>query len=351
LKGAGGKSRLGNQVGTLLLFLVSLLVALVLAEIVFRAFATFEWRRAVKYHRHELYQMLPDDPREYGLHPGVSRENLIPDSGLTWTYRINSDGFRGDEFDVESHRKRILFIGDSYTFGWGVDQEETLTRAVERALARPPFRLEADAWNLGVPGYNTEQEFHLLNQVLDLYSPDMVVLGFVMNDAQPQYNVHERPSVRYRYVRSWLLAFLKEQMNLYLYEGEPVLHTGINTSDKDFLAAVRENQPKWAAARQAFMDMAALSRGRDIPFLLVTFPSYNNPFTRRYPFHRIHREVAGWAADEGVQSLDLLEYMVDKDNRVYRIEGDGHPNGRAFAEAAAILAPVIAESLATGELQ
>ena len=129
-----------------------------------------------------------------------------------------------------------------------------------------------------------------------------------------------------------------------------MLHTGINAPDKDFLAAVRESQPKWAATRQAFAHMAALSKSRDIPFLLVIFPSYNKGFNRRYPFSRIHREVTGWAAEEGVQSIDLLEFMARKDNRAYRVEGDGHPNGRAFEEAAAVLAPVIAESLAAGEI-
>ncbi|NQX87564.1 MAG: hypothetical protein HRT77_02765 [Halioglobus sp.] len=55
-----------------------------------------------------------------------------------------------------------------------------------------------DAWNLGVLGDNTVQEFHLLNTVIDRLSPDRVVLGFVMNNAQSQYNGHERPTVRYR---------------------------------------------------------------------------------------------------------------------------------------------------------
>lgn len=169
-----------------------------------------------------------------------------------------------------------------------------------------------------------------------------------MNDAKPQYNVHERPAVRYRYVTSWLFAFLKEQINLFLYDGEQVLHSGINASDKDFLAAVGESQRKWTATRKAFLHMAALRRSRDIPFLVVIFPSYNKPFTRRYPFRSIYREVAGWAEREKVQGVDFLEYMKNKDNRAYRIEGDGHPNAGVFEEAAAILAPVIAESLATG---
>lgn len=351
MKGAGGKGRLDNLAGSLLLFAASSAITILLAEFLFRAFEGYEWRRAVRYHQHELYRMLPDNPREYGLHPGVSRENRVPDSGLKWSYRINADGFRGDEFDTASDVKRILFLGDSYTFGWGVDQHETLPRAVEAALAEPPFNLEVDAWNLGVPGYNTVQEFHLLKEVMHRYSPDLVVLGYVMNDAQPQYNVHERPSVRYRYVNSWLLAFVKDQVNQRLYEGDPVLQTGLNTTDKDFLIALRENQPKWEAGREAFTDMATLARSRDIPFLLVVFPSYNYAFSRRYPFRSIHREVIGWAAGEGVQSVDLLRYMEGKDNKAYQVEGDGHPNGRAFKEAASILVPAIAKLLAHRDLE
>ena len=46
-----------------------------------------------------------------------------------------------------------------------------------------------------------------------------------------------------------------------------------------------------------------------------------------------------------MQSVDILQHMENKDYREYRVEGDGHPNGRAFAQAAAIFAPIIAESL------
>ncbi len=107
-------------------------------------------------------------------------------------------------------------------------------------LAKPPYKLEIDVYNLGVPGYNTVQEYHLLNQVLDRYAPSLVVLGYVMNDAQPQHNVHVRPSVKYKYVTSWLLAFVKEQINDYAYGGEPVLATGANAPDTDYLGAFNE---------------------------------------------------------------------------------------------------------------
>jgi hypothetical protein len=339
------KGTVGSRpwVGSLVLLLISSILTLVVAEYVFRAFKELQWRRAVKWHQHELYTMLPDSPLEYALHPGVNRENRIPDTGLTWSYQINSDGFRGDEFDVTDNRKRVLFVGDSYTFGWGVEQDEVLTRSVERALAKPPYNLGIDAYNLGVPGYNTVQEYHLLTQVLDRYAPSLVVLGYVMNDAQPQHNVHVRPSIHYRYVTSWLLTFVREQINDHVYDGEPVLATGVNAPDTDYLGAVKENAPKWAAGRQAFVDMVSLCKSREIPFIVVIFPSYNMAFTHRYPFRRIHTEVSLWAEDQGVKAVDMLPYLENRDYREFRVEGDGHPNASAFNQTAEVLAPLIYE--------
>jgi len=345
---SGEQTRARDLAGNLTLLVVSTLIALLLAEFVFRGYTQLQWLRAVKWYRNELQVMLPDDPIEYALLPGVSRDNLIPKTGVTWRYAINADGFRGEDFNVESDRARVLFLGDSYTFGWAVQQDEVLPLAVERVLARPPFSLDISAYNLGVPGYNTVQESHLLARVVDRYSPALVVLGYVMNDAQPQQNVHERPAVRYQYVSSWLLAFIKERINDLFFGGEAVLHTGLNVPDTDFLAALRENQPKWVDGQAAFTSMAALCKHRNIPLLLVVFPSYNYPFDDRYPYRAIHAAVMAWARDQGVDAVDLLPQMEGRNFREYRVKGDGHPNGRAFEEAARLLAPVIYRMLEHG---
>jgi hypothetical protein len=43
--------------------------------------------------------------------------------------------------------------------------------------------------------------------------------------------------------------------------------------------------------------------------------------------------------------VDVLPYTKDKDHENYMVKGDGHPNGRAFAETAQVLAPIIYEYL------
>jgi lysophospholipase L1-like esterase len=329
-----GKGRFDYLAGSVVLLVISSLVAFALAEYAFRAIKEWKWRSEATAWSNELFKPLLDSPLEYGLYPGATRENLIPDTGVTWHYRINSDGFRGEDFYPAKDRRQVLFIGDSYTFGWGVDQNQVLSESVERVLANPPYNLDIQAYNLGVPGYNTFQEYHLLQQAVDRYAPDLVVLGYVLNDAEPQQSVPQRPSTRYKYARSWLFAYLKEQINYYIFDGEPVLNTGVVDVLTDYSTAMQENGPAWAESRQAFVDMISLCHQRNIPFVVLIYPDYTVAFDDTYSYQDIHEEVFAWAVKSGVRTVDMLHFMRGKDARNYRVKGDGHPNGSAFAEAA-----------------
>jgi len=331
--------------GNVLLLFLSTAIALVLAEFVFRAVKQLQWQEAATQWDHQLYVMFPDNPVEYGLRPDSQRENKIPRTGATWHYRINADGFRGEDFPVTKSADRILFMGDSYMFGWAEDEERTFPVLVQRRLAEPPYELPVEAFNLGVPGYNTEQEAHLLAQVIDRYAPDLVVLGYVMNDAEPQKNVPQRPEILYRYVTSWLWAYIRQQVNHHVFAGEQVLPTGLNEHEP-FLQAVRQQGGKWAEVRRAFAAMASLCRERGVPFLVLVFPGHAQPFAvASYPYSEIHEAVTRLATEHGVPVIDGYEYMRGKNKEHYQVRGDGHPNGRAFAVYANVLAPRVYELL------
>jgi lysophospholipase L1-like esterase len=103
-----------------------------------------------------------------------------------WDVAVNSRGFRDGEF---SDRKRdgtfrILCLGDSWTFGANVPQDETYPRALARRLdERFPGR-KIEVLNLGVLGYSSFQGRQLLlSRALD-WDADLIVLGFGMNDGQ-----------------------------------------------------------------------------------------------------------------------------------------------------------------------
>jgi lysophospholipase L1-like esterase len=111
--------------------------------------------------------------------PSSLRENPV------WHVSLNSQGFRGVDFSREKkpHSFRILCLGDSWTFGANVDQNKAYPQRLQ-ALLRAEFPdAEFEVFNLGVLAYSSYQGLRLLKrEALDL-KPDMVLIGFGMNDA------------------------------------------------------------------------------------------------------------------------------------------------------------------------
>src|ERR1039458_548824 len=70
---------------------------------------------------------------------------------FSYQARINNLGFRDRDFQVRrSSAKRVLAIGDSFTYGWGVDAENSWPKVMERELRQGG--LEIEIANLGAPG-------------------------------------------------------------------------------------------------------------------------------------------------------------------------------------------------------
>lgn len=77
---------------------------------------------------------------------------------------------------------RILVLGDSVTFGHGALYETTYPYLLEQRLRSWRQEVKWEVWNLGIPGYNTAQELAYLNEVGERYAPDLVIVGFFLND-------------------------------------------------------------------------------------------------------------------------------------------------------------------------
>ncbi len=93
------------------------------------------------------------------------------------TYRINSQGLRGEEIDPRKKGRRILALGNSCTFGWGLPREETFVGRLQDLLGD-----EYDVVNAGIPGYSSFQGRLLFESELAGLEPDIVVIMFGWND-------------------------------------------------------------------------------------------------------------------------------------------------------------------------
>jgi len=93
------------------------------------------------------------------------------------TYRINSYGLRGDEIPAEKKKKRIITLGNSCTFGWGIPLNQTYAKQLEKNLQG-----HYEVINGAVPGYSSFQgDKFFENDLLDL-RPDIVTVLFAWND-------------------------------------------------------------------------------------------------------------------------------------------------------------------------
>jgi len=92
---------------------------------------------------------------------------------------INSKGLRDTEHPYAKPEgvKRILVLGDSFAWGYGVADEETFSSVLERLFAER----EGTRWeviNTGVSGWSTDQQYLFLREEGLRYEPDIVLLAF-----------------------------------------------------------------------------------------------------------------------------------------------------------------------------
>lgn len=93
------------------------------------------------------------------------------------TYRINEQGLRGPEIPPVKNEKRILLMGNSCMFGWGVSGEQSTAGRLGQRLDSGFLVI-----NAGVPGYSSLQGLRLLERDLVLLRPDYVVAMYGWND-------------------------------------------------------------------------------------------------------------------------------------------------------------------------
>jgi hypothetical protein len=237
--------------------------------------------------------------------------------------------------------RRVVSLGDSFAWGVGIEHDDTYARRVERVLDRRP----GEKWEvvqLARPGMGTVEQAEQLAAEGFAYAPDVVVLGFVLNDSEDENAAEARRA------RDWEETRRERQERR--AGGRLVERSALWRFVAGRLEATRENRlrleayrsqflpgyPGWIACRGALARMGAQCRERNVPFVVMIFPLFGDPLDERYPFADIHAQVAQAAREAGAVVIDLLPAYRGIRSSLLVVDGanDEHPNEIAHRIAA-----------------
>jgi hypothetical protein len=273
------------------------------------------------------------------------------------TYITNNAGFHDDrdyQLAKPENAVRVVFVGDSMTFGFGVPIEETLVRQAEKKLeATPPAK--GKTWqvlNMGQLALNTTAELDLIRDQVVSYSPDVLVLMYHLNDAlSAQASELGDPMVTTQMISGYVLTTLdadkREQVKAYLEKSKAdmaALEPGrYDLKGLPLFAEYRVSHFTplyWDVVLKSFDELAALAKEKKFVVVVGIIPALDFPWGE-YAFKDVHEKAAAAMRERGFQVVDLLPVLSKNPNAEVMLGGvDGHPSpladriiGETMAEA------------------
>lgn len=108
------------------------------------------------------------------------------------TIEINSDGFRDREYSLEkpNNTKRIIALGDSFTFPLGVNVSDGWPKVLEKLLnSNQKTSLTYEVLDMGVIKYDMREYVEMYKAKGIKYNPDVIIVGYVGNDVNDEREI------------------------------------------------------------------------------------------------------------------------------------------------------------------
>ncbi len=322
------------------LLTASMLVAALLMEAALRV------ARVDQASHHSISGFSVYDP-ELGWRLAPSRTATFHGAHFAVRVSHNAEGLRDRHYDYARTpgRRRVLVLGDSVVWCWGVEHDECFTERLERTLP------DTDVINAGVPGYSTAQELLFYERAGRRYGSDVVVLVVAPNDVTdnldrrgPRFELRDG-TLRHDEVppprrRSAANEWLQEHSRLFAWAGyvgtvagralkrasaeEPPTSAAsagdrVAARDDAPTAAAPADLPKppaWSLAEALFERLAAAvaADGARLVVVLEAMPPDQRDWQLR--FWETHR----------VPCVDLIPALAAAKQRGERVRLDGDPH-------------------------
>jgi hypothetical protein len=349
--------------------LLSFLVALTVAEVAVRYFSPQEVG-PVRFACDPELGNIPV-PYQQGVRNGPG--------GFNFRYSNNSLGWRGSwEYrPVKQTEYRVLFLGDSFTYGTGVNDDQTFAAQVQKALSAAYFSVEV--LNAGCPGKGTDYALKCFQTVGRKFHPDLTVLGFTVNDYQDNergdyYNIDKRGEPRVKLLNcnsstlktvlnylpgyNWLISW-SQAANLVKQAGVQVLVNRAHKAGSDVanglvVSYTMNDDGGYATAANKqltriyleHLNAAVKQAGSKLMMFYIPIAPEVQDYRRTHTISADERVILRIAANNGIPLLSLTPLLALSGQPIDRLYyQEGHWTAAAHALAARYLSRQIENRL------
>jgi|SRR3989344_2751212 len=296
-----------------------------------------------------------------------------------WNVSIKTNifGLRDKDYNLESNSNKILFLGDSFTFGYGVEQEESYSEIFEKLIDYNYIVINSGY----ADGYSPDTFYvYLKDKGLD-FNPDLVILGFFIgNDIidlesnewveldekelpkkviSNKVYIDEKNRMRIKgdenvinnspypnlykinlflSYHSHVYVFLKDRLKFLFY-----ILTKQNISlDKTIYGNYYDKNLNLLLDKdeKILFEMNSLLNETNKKFVIVLIPSidqFNEEKDDSYDFSNPNKRLLKFGKENNITVIDLFPYFENnKPNKLY-FSKDGHWNARGHKFAAEII--------------
>ena len=388
---------LRSRIGSLLLALGALLVALTAAELAFYAirsdpqppgiFFHTEYRNVRLLSYDDSYNGRPDfdlrQDRPYGRLVNVGntedhrrfdhlRPADVPNATVIRTNELNLRGRQLATLEALQDTAAVtLVVGDSFCYGQGIPAADRFTELMEAELAAArPRQALVNACMGGMDASGILPMTRRLVRVIGRV--ERVIYAYNLNDALqgPRLQEMARQSRAIQALlndpaTSWSdSAVAPVADDLVFRMGLPLLRLWksptalwllrraaggrLTEQTLDWYERMYADNTGWQQTREHLLAMAAYCRTREIEFVLVVFPVFFG--LQDYPLLRVHEAISTFAAGGHIKSHDLLPLFAGGEAADYWVHPrDFHPNARAHREVADFLLTTLWPARSVGQ--
>jgi len=244
---------------------------------------------------------------------------------------------------------RVAFLGDSYTYGFGIKVKDNFTEVTQRKLTKELTGRKVQCLNFGRKGANTEKELEILKEKILPYDPDVLVMGFVLNDFSDNQR-QGRVNKLYAKDRKKYRPFLKlEKASKLFYYIDQFIFGAFGKTGQiqiDELTSLYDPQknPRYGDLYGMLEEIVVEMSSRK--GVMLFFPHFIKDESSLPFYQNAKKMVEEVCKKHGVSFIEILPHLQHKPFYKWWLHpADHHPN----VEAHGIIADILTQKILQGQ--